>query len=229
MTYLKRLINSLRIIIITYIVQYLIIIASCYIYKLLINKDINQFINNKLPIIIILYLLISSLTLFIHNKVKEEKIKYIYILPLLSISISLSCLLNMILFKIFAPTPIKQNISPTIKIISSCLIGPIYEEIIFRYIFLHKLLKFNNKNNSIIINSLIFAIIHINIRNIIFSFIISIIINVVYSKHHNILYPIIIHSFINLTSLFLFQYNSNILILSLLNLIIYSYIYKSLK
>ena len=126
----------------------------------------------------------------------------------------------MIIFKIFPSTKINNNISLPILFISSGLIGPIYEEILFRYIFLYKLKKFNHPLLSILLNSLLFSLIHLNLKEIIFAFFLSIVINIIYHKHTNIIYPIIIHSSANIISLFLIEYNQIIMLLSIICLFI---------
>ena len=219
MKYLKRILISAKEIIITYIIEYLIIILSCLFYTLLINKDLTSFINNILPFITIISLLLITIYLYKNNIREENNIKYNYIPIIISIGISLSCLLNMFIFKIYPPKEPTTNISILI-IISTCLVGPIYEEILFRYIFLNRLKKYNTPLKAVLINSFIFALIHLNFKEIIFAFFLSLIINIIYQKYNNIIYPIILHSSANIISLFLLEYNNTIIILSLICLLI---------
>lgn len=220
MTYLKKIINSLSPIIITYILQLIIVIISCSIYKLLTQKELNTFINNYLPIILIIFYLITIL--YLKNKTSPNisilPIKKYYILILTGISIS--CLLNMFIFLLTNTPSITSSINPIILIISSGIIGPIYEEILFRQINLTKLQKFNTPRKSIILNSLIFALIHLNPIKIFYAFILGIILSTSYQKNNNLQPPIIIHISANLISLLLTEYSRIILILSILGLII---------
>ena len=220
MTYLKKIIYSLREIIISYLLEYLIIIIFCIIYKTFISNNLKYFINNHLQYISIISLIIITSYLYKQNKRKESKIVFKYIPLFISIGISISCFLNMIIFKVFTPIESTNNVSIPLIIISSGIIGPIYEEILFRYINLHNLKKFNSPTKSIIINCIIFSIIHFNIKEIIFAFILSFIINLIYKKFNNILYPIIIHSSTNIISLFLIEFNQSILLLSLISIMI---------
>lgn len=224
MDYTNKLVNSLKIIIITYLLQYIIIIISCLLYIIISKNDLKNFINTTLPLLLIIYLTLITLYLTKRNKIAEAKINYKIIPLLISIGISTSCLLNMIIFKIFNIPKKNNNIYFPILLISSCIIGPIYEEIIFRYIHLKKLKKFNNLSISILINSIIFAIIHLSISKIIFAFFLSIIINIIYKKYNNIVYPILIHSSANFISLFLKEYSKSILYLSIICLLINIYI-----
>ena len=75
MNYIINLLRSLKEIIIVYIIEYLILIASCIIYSILGNKNINYFIYNCYPyisiaanILIIIYLHNASINIhYYHN------------------------------------------------------------------------------------------------------------------------------------------------------------------
>ena len=228
MSYIKKIINLLKEIIVSHLFMYLIIFISCILYKIFINNNLKYFINNQLQYISILSIIIITSYLYKHNKRKESKLIFKNIPLYISIGISLSCFLNMIIFKIFPPT-IKTNNISIIFIISSCLIGPLYEEILFRYIFLNKLKTITTPLKTIIINSIIFSIIHLNIKEIIFSFPLSIIICIIYQKNNNIKSPIIIHSAANIISIFLKEYNTEILLLSIICLLINREIIKNIN
>ena len=216
MSYIK----TLKEIIITYILQYIIIFISCLIYKLLGHNNLTNFINSKCPIILIIFYIITTIYLYNKNKSKETKLSIKNYYPLILLGISISCFLNMIIFKITKPTPVTNTINPIILIISSGIIGPIYEEILFRYINLNKLKQFNTEKKSIIINTLIFALIHISPTKIFFAFILGLILNITYTRTNNIKAPIIIHISSNLIALLLNQYNSFILFLSIIGVIL---------
>lgn len=220
MSYIKNLLNSLKEIIITYILQYIIIFISCLIYKLLGHNNLTNFINSYCSIILIIFYLLTTIYLYNKNKIPSTKLSIKNYYPLILLGISISCLLNMIIFLIEKPIPTTNTINPIILIISSGIIGPIYEEIIFRYINLNKLKKFNTNNKSIIINTLIFATIHISPTKIFYAFILGLILNISYTKINNIKAPIIIHISANLIALLLNQYNTTILILSLIGTIL---------
>ena len=219
MNYIKKLIKSILPIIIVYIIEHLIIIISSSIYTLLGYKNLELFVSNTASLIlttsniIIIYILIKKYKYY-QNKLN---IKLYY--PLISLGISISCLLNMLIFKIIPPS--NNNLIPLyISILSSGIIGPILEEILFRYILLNKLKKFNTKKTSIIIATIIFGIIHINPIKIIYAMILGLVLNIIYSKTNNIKSSIIIHISANIISIFLYEYNIYILILSLINLLI---------
>ena len=218
MNYLKKLLSALFKIIILIIIPYIITIITTYIYKILTNKDISIYINNYLIYILLLYYALAIVYLIKKYKIKITKIKSIRYYNYISLGISLSCILNMIIFLITKET-IKLNYN-LLFIVSSSLIGPIYEEIIFRYILYNKLKEFNSIRKSILITTIIFSIIHISPSKIFFAFILGLILNIKYEKTNNILVPIIIHISANTIALFLNAYKVEILILSILLLII---------
>ena len=125
----------------------------------------------------------------------------------------------MVIFIIHKNT-ITSNLSNLFLLISSGIIGPIYEEVLFRYIFLNKLKQFNTTKKAIIINSLIFALIHINPIKICYAFILGLILNITYKKYKNIKAPIIIHISANIIVLFISTFNIYILVLSFIILLI---------
>ena len=111
-------------------------------------------------------------------------------------------------------------------ILSSVIVGPIVEEILFRSILVGKLEKFNNRIVTILLASFIFAIMHSGILNIVYTFMLGIILNTVFIKGKNLLYPLIIHSSANLGVLFLVGFNPYILFLSFILLVISLFIVK---
>ena len=86
-----------------------------------------------------------------------------------------------------------------IQIISSGICGPIIEELIFRGIIYNKLKEFNKKKFSIILTSVIFGLIHGNIINSIYAFIVSFILIKLYDKYKTLKAPILMHIFLNTT------------------------------
>lgn len=219
MKYITNLLKSLKEVIITYILQIIVTIITATIYYFFINKNLNKFISLYSPISLIALNIIIIYYFWKKNNIKLKKIKIKESYILISLGISISCILNMIIFLFYTP-----NITTTVPIylllISSCIIGPIYEEIIFRYILLNKLKKFNSPKTSIIISSLIFSILHLNPTKIFFSFILGLILNITYNKTNNIITSIIIHISTNTIALFLTNFNIYILILSILILLI---------
>lgn len=206
-------------IIITYILSYIIIIISASIYTLLGYNDLTFFINNHCIYIVIIYYILTTIYLYKKNKITENKVSMKLYYPLISLGISIAIIYNMIIFKFIPPTS-TSSLPIFINIISSGVIGPIFEEILFRYVFYNRLKKKYSLKKSIIINSLVFALIHIHPIKIIYAFIIGIILNITYEKYKNIKVPILMHTSANIIVIFLTAYNPIILLLAIINLII---------
>ena len=144
--------------------------------------------------------------------------------PYLLLGISLSVFLNMILFYVSPPTNSKTTIPLFLDIIASGIIGPIYEELLFRHIFYNKLKSFNSKKKSLYLTTIAFALIHLTPLKMIYALFLGFILTKVYQQKENILSPILIHVSANITSIFLFEYNTYLFFLSLISLFLGSYL-----
>lgn len=203
---------------------------------------LNNYINNNLWIIIIITLIIF-LPIFYYkirkNKVtikKDKKLLYV-ILPAISISI----LLNLIIININKLCHI-ENLSNDknmwlILIISSGIVGPILEELLFRGIVYNDLKKFNTNKVSIILCTIIFALFHDSVSQIIYAFLIGLILIKLYNKTNNLSYSIVFHIISNsivvlvnnilITMDFVYSYIF-VILFSLLFFISYIYMYKKI-
>lgn len=220
MNLIKNILKSSKEIIITYILNYLLIFILCLIYMLLGYKDITNFINTYCMYISLIFYLIIIIYLYKKNYKKEHPLSKKKYIPLISLGISLAIFLNMIIFILIPPQPIEITISPLLLLISSGIIGPIYEEILFRYLLYNRLKQKYSSKFSIIITTIIFSIIHINPINIIYALILGLIINISYEKNKNILSPILIHISANSIVLLLNEYNTYVLLLSIISLLL---------
>ncbi|MBS7254032.1 CPBP family intramembrane glutamic endopeptidase [Flavobacterium branchiicola] len=82
-------------------------------------------------------------------------------------------------------------------ILSSIIIAPFFEELMFRSILLQSLLTKYSQRKSILISACLFGLIHVQPVQIIFATITGIIFGIVYAKSKNVTYTIILHSFTN--------------------------------
>lgn len=76
------------------------------------------------------------------------------------------------------------------------VIGPIFEELIFRKAFVDSIGKYNSRL-AIFISGASFALFHGNITQAIYTFAVGLMLAWVYTKTKNILYPIILHMLLN--------------------------------
>ena len=91
-------------------------------------------------------------------------------------------------------------------LIGAIVYGPIIEELIFRYTILSGLLERYSAKCSILISSVLFALMHYNVigtiydnlYSIINAFVLSVFLGAIFTQSRNIVYVILIHSLINL-------------------------------
>ena len=199
-----------------------------------INK-LNEYINsNALFIVLITFIIFMPIfyNMFKKYKVKNNfKFNDIFIPILFGITISL--IYNITLYNlnnvIYFTDIFKQSELPIlVEIISSCICGPILEEILFRGIVYNKLKTFNKRMTAIIMCSIIFGIFHTNIIEMVYAFGLSFMFIYLYEKYKTLKAPILMHIALNTTivltmSVIVKNYvilNFGILIVSLIVLLI---------
>lgn len=205
MRYLKNLIGSFKEIFLLLILQYigLFICFICF--------------GENMAIIVgtIFVCLAEIIYIFYKFKTQRMKLKMCNFFPYLLLGIGISCSYNMLLFALNLGNVVNTDINIILSIICSGIIGPIFEEVLFRYSFMNKLRNFNKKVPSIIISSVVFALCHTGFITIIYAFIVGIINSYLYIKRKNILIPIVIHMTGNIFVNLLTDFNLYILIISL--------------
>ena len=216
---MKYIIKSSKEIFITYILNYIIIIITGLIYKALGYNNLEFLVNNIIPYILLIFYTLTIIYLYKKNYIEEQKLNNRKYFSLILLGISIAAFLNMIIF-LLLPSTTKVTIPVYLSLISSGIIGPIYEEILFRYLLYNRLKSKYSIRKSILITTIIFALIHISPIKIIYAFILGLILNITYEKYHNIKAPILIHIAANTIVIFLYEYNTYILLLSIINLII---------
>jgi membrane protease YdiL (CAAX protease family) len=219
MNYLIKLIKSLLPIILIYIINFILIFIFSVIYTILNGTDLELFVNNYLPYLLIAFYIIIILIIKRKYPIPSNPTTIYKDYYCLYLGISLSTTLNMLIFLI-TKSYTKVTTSLLTSIISSAIVGPIFEEYIFRYYLLNKLKEFNKPTTAIILNSLIFAILHQTLINMFFALILGLILNITYHNSQNIKSSILVHIGSNLIAIFLTAYHPLILILSLVNLLL---------
>lgn len=204
MKYIKNLFLSVRKIILIMFIQYALLFGCILIFGM----------DKSIIIGTIILSIFELIYIFIKLKGIKLSFKQNYF-PYILLGISLSIIYNMIIFKLGFKFNI-TNITLLLDLLCSGIIGPIFEEVLFRYSLINKLSKFNNNTLCIVISSFIFAICHNGITTIIYAFIIGLFNSYYYIKKKDILVPIIIHISANIVSSFLFNFNPYILILGII-------------
>lgn len=225
--YIKKLLKSLIPLYILLLLNPILLFIIASVYATYNVDNLTNFINNYGGIILILTNITYIIYIIKKHRIKVNKYNLIDNYPKIYLFISIPLFLNSLILLIN-----NQKI-PTINIyialFGSVIIGPILEELIFRYLIYNNLNKFNKKNTSIILSSLIFALVHNGFINIVYAFIIGTILTIIYSKNKNIKEVIILHMVANFMSLLIKEYNPVILISSFLCLIFSLYIIKMNK
>ena len=225
--YIKKLLKSLIPLYILLLLNPILLFIIASVYATYNIDNLTNFINNYGGIILILTNITYIIYIIKKHRIKVNKYNLIDNYPKIYLFISIPLFLNSLILLIN-----NQKI-PTINIyialFGSVIIGPILEELIFRYLIYNNLNKFNKKNTSIILSSIIFALVHNGFINIVYAFIIGTILTIIYSKNKNIKEVIILHMVANLMNLLIKEYNPIILISSFMCLIFSLYIIKMNK
>ena len=188
-------------------------------------KDNILLINFLLAIftaIIFIPLLIKN---YKKQNIKNYKLNIKKIILLILMGILLSVFYNTFMFYLnkylFHTNLFDKNNKILITLLSTGIIGPIIEELMFRGIVYNEAKnKYNNKK-AIIITTIIFAILHVNFMQIIYAFIMGLIFIKVYEESKNIKAPIILHMASNITTtLYLILLTKDNLIINFIFLII---------
>lgn len=205
MKYLKNLILSFREIFLLFILQYAIIISCLFIFGM----------DKSIIIGSIFICIIEIIYVIFKYKGKKIKVEQYNLFPYILLGIGITTTYNMILFAMNLGNEVDTNINIVFNIICSGIVGPIFEETLFRYSFINYLKKFNNTKMSIIISSIVFAICHTGITTIMYAFIIGLVNSYLYIKKKNILVPIVIHMSANIFVNVLNIFNPYILIIGI--------------
>jgi membrane protease YdiL (CAAX protease family) len=84
-------------------------------------------------------------------------------------------------------------------LLSTGILVPIMEEIVFRYGLCGTLAR-NNKKTALIVSAIIFGVVHGNIIQAAYATVLGLIMGMLYLKYENLIYPIIVHITINSSS-----------------------------
>ena len=201
MEYLKKLIKAMKDIIVVMIIQYSLIFGIGILYMILNGEDLMSFYINEGYIV--LTFIYAILVMVLLNKY------------------------NMIIFKFGEGNEVIE-VNKILLFISSGVLGPILEELLFRKKLLTELLKFNNKYVALLLSSFIFSFLHNGVVTMIYAFILGIVFGLFYIKYKNIKLTILMHMAANIIVIYLTGYNNLIFILSIIGLLI-SYLIMNKK
>ncbi|MBU3143190.1 CPBP family intramembrane glutamic endopeptidase [Clostridium sp. CF012] len=159
--------------------------------------------------VLVKYYVIIILLKCLSNSRNEQKLKY-HLNPMSFIFTALMIIafrlvfdnsLTLWLSRITLPDFIngafeERTVSPIILILSSTVVAPIYEEIIFRGVLLKGLSKKINPTIALVVSALFFALVHLNVPQGINAFLLGLVIGFIYLTTESIYLSIFAH-FIN--------------------------------
>ena len=189
-----------------FLFQFILIFLLSY-YYVSNGNDVNLFNDylstKQIYIALIVAIIFIPLLINDYKKYKKQtntKINYFYLIIL---GVILSLMYNVFAYYLnFAlkTSLFDNNSNIAVTLLSTGILGPIIEELIFRGIIYNELKSKYSNMKSILIRTIFFAIIHINIIQILYALIIGFILIFVYEKYNNIKAPIILHMASNITT-----------------------------
>lgn len=201
-------------------------------------KDkLNTYITSDKIVLLMLLILCIIFIPILFKQFKKYKSKSklsieALVVPIL-LGISISLIYNISIFNLnnivfFTHNYDVNNKSLMITVMSSAILGPILEELIFRGIIYNKLKEFNKPIRAIVLQSIIFALFHDDILNAIYAFMAGFMFTYVYEKYNNLISSIVLHISLNLTIVLMFNIiiknniilNFSLVIISILTLLI---------
>ena len=166
------------------------------------KQGMSDFLNKNYIYISLLIFMIFVPFLYKKYKqlnLKEEKIKLESILIIMVLTFLVAGITNIIFFQINSVIGftnaynINYDTNIFILVLTSGIVGPIIEELIFRGLLYNGFKEEYTPMLSIIITSVLFSIFHTGIINIVYSFELSFLLIYVYEKYKTIKAPIIMH------------------------------------
>lgn len=189
-----------------FLFQFILIFLLSY-YYVSNGNDVNLFNDylstKQIYIALIVAIIFIPLLINDYKKYKKQtntKINYFYLIIL---GVILSLIYNVFAYYLnFAlkTSLFDNNSNVAVTLLSTGILGPIIEELMFRGIIYNELKSKYSNMKSILITTIFFAIIHINIIQILYALIIGFILVFVYEKYNNIKAPIILHMASNITT-----------------------------
>lgn len=220
MKYLWKFILSLKEVFILMLLQY-VILFICFI---VFGPDKTIIIGS------IFFIILQIIYIVYKSKGIKFKINYKSYIPYIMLGVGISSLYNMIIFRLGFINEVTSNVNILFSIICTGIIGPIFEEFLFRYDLTRRLSLFINKKWMVVLlSSGVFALCHNGITSIIYAFIIGLINSYIYMKDKDFIKPILLHISANILVIFLTGYNLYILILGILLVVIATLIIRRRK
>lgn len=179
--------------------------------KDVLNSYLVNYIANAVSIYGIGYLVFKLILRKTERAEKKEKkkMKFWEFIALICVTIGSAQFVNLIcqmiinIVKIICNIEISNNVqeiiinsNPIFTVIFVAIIGPIFEELMFRGTLFEKLRVYGDKT-AILYTAIAFGLFHCNINQIPFAIVVGLFLGYAKAKTNNIIYPIIIHMALN--------------------------------
>ena len=217
--FIMNILKSIKEIIIVFLLQYCILLFGGFIYYFL-GFNLNNFMIDVGYYIVVIFNILAIIYLLKRYPCKIVKDKLVVYFSYIFFVICYSIIINNIYFLFDINNNSIINLNIFFLILSSGIIGPIVEELLFRRILLIKLVDFYGNNKAMVISSFIFALFHTGIFSFIYAFILGILLSYIYIKKRNIILVILAHMLSNIFILFLTGFNLYIFILCGIGIVI---------
>lgn len=228
---MKKLWKVCKIIFGAYVFQTIMSILAVVVYVIMNQPDVNDIdidlVYNYLMVGVILSTIPSIAYILKKYPRKEVKLNWKKILLMIPLGFGVSWLFNMLTINIQEEN-ILMELSVFMLVIFTVILGPIFEELVFRYVALRKGEEVYSKKKALIITSIVFGLLHSGVVGIIYAFLIGLLLGKIYQNENNILYPIVLHMAANLASLLIVDFNIIMLVVSICLLLGVGYSYRRL-
>ena len=181
-------------------------IINTYEYKTALTNYLN---NRALLMVVVTFIIFIIIFISIIRKMNinsfKSKIENNNLIKVFALGMMIAIFFNAFIYMLNGVVHITDgykisNLPLMVTIVSSGIIGPILEELLFRGIVYNKLLEFNNHKKACVITSIMFSLMHFpNFITMIYTFILSFIMIYLYDKYKALKAPITFHIGINTT------------------------------
>lgn len=177
------------------------------------SVPLNEYIESHMIYVVLFnVLIILPILMYQYHKYKEKNNKKN---DLNSILLLLSPIAFCLLFHIpLIGMGVRYSVNHSsyfwILLISEGIVGPIMEEYLFRGVVYHQLKELYSKKQAMIFCTVIFAVFHDNLLQMVFAFLLGTILILLYEKYQDIKIPILFHCITNFVSLLCIPYLQNI-------------------
>lgn len=204
------MVKAFRFLISYIVVQFSIMFIMAFLYTSKGNDPnlLGNYINdNRIFLVLILAIIFIPLLLFNYKKLnidsKKDSNFGLYILFTIFLSIGYNIIAYYFDKYILLSNLYGFNTNLIVSLISTVLVGPIIEEILFRGLMYNEIKQISNIKKAMLITTIAFCLCHFNLIQVVYTFIFGYFLVNIYEKNKNIKYVIVLHMISNLVTTFI--------------------------